>query len=170
MSPTLIRGAAGVMILFLGRELSFLFSAAMAGFLGFRLTPFLPSSWPAWSDTAFIVTIAIIAAILTVLNKDAGFYVSGFLIGGYALTEFYAPNSLAIPLLPFIIGSVLGAIIIGVFTDWAMIIVSTFIGTYLLYDILPWVGTAKILASAGIFIVGGLAQVIIFQMQKHSDR
>ena len=170
MSPILLRGAAGVMILFLGRELSFLFSAAMAAFLGVRLTPLLPPAWPASSDTAFVVTIAVLAAILTVLNKDAGFYVSGFLIGGYALTEFYAPNSLTIPIFPFIVGSVLGAVIIGLFTDWAMIIVSTFIGTYLLYDVLPWVGTAKILASAGIFIVGALAQVIIFQMQKHSDR
>lgn len=170
MSLSLIRGAVGVMILFLGRELSFLFSAAMAAFLGFRLTPLLPSAWPSWSDTAFIITIAIIAAILTTLNESAGFYVSGFLIGGYAFTEYFAPNSLVIPLLPFIIGSVLGAIILGLLTDWAMIVVSTFIGTYLIYGILPWFGTAKILASAGIFIVGGLAQVIIFQMQKHSDR
>lgn len=172
MSLTLIRGTAGVIILFLGRELRFLFSAVMAAFLGSRLTPLLPSEWPSWSPTAFVVTIAIIAAILTAVNESFGFYVSGFLIGGYALTEYFAPNSLSIPLLPFIVGSIVGAIIIGVFTDWAMIIVSTFIGTYLIYGILPWFwnDTAKILASAGIFIVGALAQVIFFQMQKHSDR
>jgi len=172
MSLTLIRGAAGIFILFLGRELRFLFSAVMAAFLASRLTPLLPSAWPSWSETAFVAGVALIAAILTAVNESAGFYVSGFLIGGYALTEYFAPNSLSIPLIPFIIGSVLGAIIIGVFTDWAMIIVSTFIGTYLLYGVLPWFwgDTAKILASAGIFIVGALAQVIIFQMQKHSDR
>jgi hypothetical protein len=51
-----------------------------------------------------------------------------------------------------------------------MIIVSTFIGTYLIYGILPLFGIAKTLVSAGIFIVGALAQVIIFQAQKHSDR
>lgn len=170
MSLPFIRSVAGVMILFLGRELSFLFSAAMAAFLGFRLTPLLPSAWPSWSGLAFVILIAIIAAVLTTINESASFYVSGFLIGGYALTEFYAPNSLSIPILPFIIGSVLGAIIIGLLTDWAMIIVATFIGTYLLYDVLPWFGIAKTLASAGIFIVGALAQVIIFQMQKHSDR
>ena len=170
MSLSLIRGAAGVMILFLGRELSFLFSAAMAAFLGFRLTPLLPASWPSWSGTAFVVTIAVVAAILTIINESAGFYVSGFLIGGYVLTEYFAPNSLSIPLLPFIVGSVLGAVIIGLFTDWAMIIVSTFIGTYLIYGVLPLVGTARTLVSAGIFIVGALAQVVIFQMQKHSNR
>ena len=170
MSLSLIRGVAGVIILFLGRELRFLFAAAMAAFLGSRLTPLLPSAWPSWSDTAFIVVVAVIAGILTAVNESAGFYVSGFLIGGYALTEYFAPNSFSIPLLPFIAGSVLGALIIGIFTDWAMIIVSTFIGTYLIYGILPWFGTARTLVSAGIFIVGALAQVILFQMQKHSDR
>jgi len=170
MSLSLIRGIAGAMILFLGRELSFLFSAAMAAFLGARLTPLLPSTWPSWSATAFVITLAVLAAILTAINESAGFYVSGFLIGGYAFTEYFAPNSLSIPLLPFIVGSVLGAVIIGLLTDWSMIIVSTFIGTYLIYGILPWFGTARTLASAGIFIVGALAQVVIFQMQKHSDR
>ena len=170
MSLSLIRGAAGVMILLLGRELSFLFSAAMAAFLGFRLTPLLPSAWPSWSDTAFVLAVALIAAILTIINERSGFYVSGFLIGGYAFTEFYAPNSLMIPVLPFIVGSVLGAVIIGLFTEWAMIIVATLIGTYIIYGILPLVGTAKTLVSAGIFIVGALVQVILFQMQKHSER
>lgn len=170
MSLSLIRGAAGVMILFLGRELSFLFSAAMAAFLGFRLTPLLPSSWPSWSDTAFVLTLAVVAAILTIINERAGFYVCGFLIGGYVLTEIYAPNGLGIPLLPFFVGSVLGAVIIGLLTDWAMILVSTFIGTYIIYGSLPMVGTAKTLVSAGIFLVGALVQVVLFQMQKHSSR
>ena len=115
MSLSLIRGIAGAMILFLGRELSFLFSAAMAAFLGARLTPLLPSAWPSWSATAFVITLAVLAAILTAMNESAGFYVSGFLIGGYAFTEYFAPNSLSIPLLPFIVGSVLGAVIIGLF-------------------------------------------------------
>jgi len=170
MSLSLIRGAAGVMILLLGRELSFLFSAAMAAFLGFRLTPLLPSAWPAWSDTAFVVTLGLIGAVLTLINARVGFYDSGFLIGGYVFSEIYAPNSLVIPLLPFIVGSVLGAVIIGLFTEWAMIIVSSFIGTYIIYGSLPMVGTAKTLASAGIFLVGALVQVVMFQMQKHSSR
>jgi hypothetical protein len=158
------------MILFLGRELSFLFSAAMAAFLGFRLTPLLPSAWPLWADNAFVASLAVVAAILTSIDKRAGYYVSGFLIGGYVFCEIYAPNSLVIPIIPFIVGSVLGAVFIGLLTEWAMILVSTLIGTYIIYGVLPLVGTAKTLASAGIFIIGALAQVIIFQMQKHSDK
>jgi hypothetical protein len=84
--------------------------------------------------------------------------------------EIYAPGLQTIPVLPFIVGSVLGAVVIGLLGEWGMIVISCLIGTYLIYGILPLFGVAKTLASAGIFIVGALAQVILFQMQKHSDR
>jgi hypothetical protein len=166
----LLRGIAGVIALFFGREMSFLFSAAMAALIGIRLTPLLPSSWPAWADLAFLAVLAFLGAVLTLMNKDTGYYVCGFLVGGFVFSEIYAPGSFSIPILPFIIGSVLGAVIVGVFREWAMIIVSCLIGTYLISGVLPLTGTAKILASAGIFIVGALAQITIFQSQKHSQR
>ncbi|HSO11417.1 MAG TPA: hypothetical protein VLT51_03505 [Anaerolineales bacterium] len=170
MNLIALRGVAGAAILFLGRELSFLFAAVMAAFIGIRLIPFLPASWPGWADLAFLVAVAVLGAVLTVIDKRAGYYVCGFLIGGFIFNEIYAPNSLVIPILPFVVGSVLGSVIIGIFGEWAMIIVACLIGTYLIYGVLPLHGTAKTLASAGIFVVGALAQVIIFQMQKHSDQ
>lgn len=169
MNFIVLRGIAGGIILFLGRELSFLFSAAMAVFLGIRLLPFLPSSWPSWGDLAFLVALAVLAAVLTIIEKRVGYYVCGFLIGGFIMTEIYAPGYLTIPILPFIIGSVFGSVIVGLFGEWAMIIVACMIGTYLIYGVLPLYGTARTLASAGIFIVGGLVQVTMFQMQKQSD-
>jgi hypothetical protein len=167
---TMIRVAAGVAILFLGRELNFLFSAIMAALIGVYLLPLLPANWPSWSDMAFLITLAVLAAVATILDKRAGYYVSGFLIGGYAFIEYFAPRTAGFPIVAFIVGSVIGAVLIGVFTDWAMILVSCLIGTYLIYTVLPLYGTAKTLAAAGIFIVGAIAQVIIFQSQKHSDR
>jgi hypothetical protein len=142
----------------------------MAFFTGFRLLPLLPSAWPPWADTAFLAALAILAAGLTIVDKRTGHYVCGFLVGGYLFNEIYAPGTLTIPPLPFFVGSVLGALILGILGEWAMIVVSCLIGTYLLYGILPLAGIARTLASAGIFIVGALAQVIIFQAQKHSDR
>jgi hypothetical protein len=166
----ILRGLAGAAALFLGRELSFLFSAALAALIGIRLTPLLPASWPGWATYAFLIALALLGAVLTLIDKDAGYYVCGFLVGGFAASEYFAPGSLSIPLLPFIIGSVLGAVIVGIGNEWAIIIVSCVIGVYLIYDVIPLYGMGKILAAAGIFIVGTLAQVMIFQSQKHVAR
>lgn len=165
-----LRWIAGIAILFLGRELSFLFSAAMAAFIGARLTPLLPPAWPAWADLAFLAALAVLGAALTLIDERGGYYVCGFLVGGFVFSEYFSPGSTTLPLLPFFVGSVLGAIIIGLLGEWAIILVSSLIGTYLLYGVLPIFGTARTLASAAIFIIGALAQVTMFQMQKHSDR
>lgn len=165
-----LRWIAGVVVLFLGRELSFLFSAAMAAFLGTRLTHLLPPTLPAWADLAFLTGMAVLGAALTLINKDTGYYVSGFLVGGFVFSEYFAPGSSTLPILPFVVGSVLGAVTVGLLGEWALIVVSSLIGTYLLYGVLPIFGTARILASGAIFIIGALAQVTMYQMQKHSDR
>jgi len=162
----IIRGVIGGILLFLGRELNFLFAAAMAGLLGVRLTPLLPAQWPAWTDGAFVITLAVIAAILVLINERAGYFVSGFLAGGYLLVEYFAPNMLTVPWLPFVIGGVIGALILGLLTEWALILVSSGIGAAYVLNLVRLDPTAEILVGAGLFIVGALTQVIIMQSQK----
>src|SRR6266542_6178844 len=121
---TVIRGVIAGVLLFLGRELNFLFAAAMAALIGFRLVPLLPAQRPSWADLAFIITLAVIAAILVLINERAGYFISGFLAGGFLLAEYYAPNQLTVPWLPFMIGGVIGSVILGLLTEWALILVS----------------------------------------------
>ena len=84
----IIRGVIGGILLFLGRELNFLFAGAMAALIGFRLTPLLPPQWPAWSDVAFIITLGVIAAIIVLINERLGYFLSGVLAGGFLLIEY----------------------------------------------------------------------------------
>jgi hypothetical protein len=163
----ILRGTIGAIILFLGRELNFLFAAGMAALIGFRLTPQLPGTWPAWADTAFIAGLAGAAAGLVLINERAGYFISGFLAGGYVLAEYYAPGVLAIPLLPFLVGGVIGLLILGIFTEWALIVVSSVIGAIYLTSMFLLGDTAKTLLTAGLVIVGALIQVLIMRSQKN---
>ena len=165
---TIFQWVAGIAILFLGHELSFAFSGIMAAYLGMRLTYLLPPTAPGWADLALIVTLAVIAAGVTMINKDVGFYITGSLAGGFLASAYFSPLELRISIFPFIIGAVLVALIIGLLKDWGLIIVSCLTGVYLIYQVMPLFGTAKTLASAGVFVVGGLAQVLMFQAFKHS--
>ena len=164
------RGVLGGILLFLGRELNFLFAGGMAALIGFRLTPLLPPQWPGWSDYAFIGGLALIAAAITLISERVGYFLSGFLAGGLFLVEYYAPGVLTLPLFPFVIGGVIGSLIIGIFTEWALMIVSCLVGVYFLMDLFTLSPTAETLVGAGLFIVGAVTQALIMRMQKSSDR
>jgi hypothetical protein len=162
-----IKGVIAGILLFLGRELNFLFAAAMAGLIGLRLTPLLPPQWPGWTDYAFIGALALVAAAITLINERVGYFLSGLLAGGYFLVEYYEPGVLTFPLLPFIVGAMIGSIIIGIFTEWALMIVSSLIGAYYVTNLFTLSPTAEILVGSGLFIIGALTQVILMRMQKN---
>ena len=164
------RGVLGAILLFLGRELNFLFAGAMAALIAIRLTPLLPAEWPAWSDTAFILGLAILAGAVPPINERVGYFLSGFLAGGYYLVEYYAPGVLTVPLLPFIVGGAIGSVIMGLFTEWALMVVSCLIGALYVTDLFRLSPTARTLIQAGLFIIGAITQVILMRMQKQSDR
>ena len=161
-----IKGIIGGIVLFLGRELNFLFAGAMAFLIALRLTPMLPSQWPDWTEWAFMIGLGVIAALLTFVDERGGFIISGFLAGGFVAAEWYTPDMLVIPVLPFILGGVLGALVIGLFTDWALIIISSLIGGYYLTTLFRLAQTPRILITAGLIIIGALVQAIIMRQQK----
>jgi hypothetical protein len=161
-----VKGIIGGIVLFLGRELNFLFAGAMAFLIALRLTPMLPSQWPDWTEWAFMIGLGVIAALLTFVDERGGFIISGFLAGGFVAAEWYTPDMLVIPVLPFILGGVLGALVIGLFTDWALIIISSLIGGYYLTTLFRLAQTPRILITAGLIIIGALVQAIIMRQQK----
>jgi len=163
------KGIIGGILLFLGRELNFLFAGAMAFLIGQRLTPLLPPQWPGWSDYAFMAGLGVLAAALTFINERGGFVLSGFLSGGYVMAEYFTPDLLVIPLVPFILGGIVGAVILGIFTEWALIVISSLIGGYYLTTMFRLAQTPRVLITAGLIIIGAVVQAIIMRQQKQHD-
>jgi hypothetical protein len=161
-----IRAIIGGVLLLLGRELNFFFAAAMAALIGLRLTPLLPAQWPAWSAYIFILGVALVAAAVSIRNEKVGYFLSGFLVGGYFLVEYYEPGVLTLPLLPFLVGGAIGSILIGIFTQWALMIVSCLVGAYFLTGLFNLSAMAELLVGGGLVVIGALTQVIMMQMQK----
>jgi hypothetical protein len=159
----------GGILLFLGRELNFLFAAAMAGLIAVRLTPLLPHRWPNWSDYAFMAALALLAAGITLLRERLGYFLTGFLVGSFTLVEYYEPGVLTLPLMPFLLGGTIGSIILGIFTEWALVVVSCLVGAYYVTSLFRLSSLAEILLGSGLFIVGALTQVILMHWQKQDD-
>lgn len=164
-----MRAVIGGVFLFLGRELNFFFAAGMAALIGLRLTPLLPPQWPAWSDYAFMLGLALLAAAICIRKVRIGYFLSGFLVGSYFLVEYYEPGVLTLPLLPFLVGGVIGSVTIGIFTEWALMLVSCLVGAYFLTGLFTLSPTAELLVGGGLFVIGALTQVIMRQMQGQDE-
>lgn len=163
-----VRGVLGIILLFFGREVNFLFAGGMAALIAIRISPLLPPTWPTWGVYAFILGIGILAAATQFVHERLGYVVSGALGGAYFMSEYFAPGVAALPLLPFIVGAGIGGIVMGVFTEWALMVISSIVGAYFVTDFFPRLTLdMKMMISGGLFLAGGLTQVIMRRMMQH---
>lgn len=166
----IIRGALGGILLFLGRELNFLFAGGFAAMIALRVVPLLPSSWPAWGDIAFIVVMAAIAAAIPAINELAGYVVSGILAGGFYLADYYVPGFIAIPILPFLVGGAVGGIVMGLLKEWSLMIVSSLVGAIYVMDLFTFRRELELMLTGLLFFAGALTQVLTWRAQKYSSK
>jgi len=163
-----IRGALGAILAFLGRELNFVFAGGFAALIALRVLPILPSNWPSWGPTAFVVVMTVIAGSIPFMNERAGYVVSGFLAGGFFLADYFVPNFIAIPILPFIFGGAIGAILMGVLTEWALMIVSSLVGAIYFMQLFTLGYTLKLMLTGLVFLAGAFTQIIMRRMQQNA--
>ena len=166
----IIRGALGGILLFLGRELNFLFAGGFAAMIALRVVPLLPSSWPAWGDIAFIVVMAAIAAAIPAINERAGYVVSGILAGGFYLADYYVPGFIAIPILPFLVGGAVGGIVMGLLKEWSLMIVSSLVGSIYVMDLFTFRRELELMLTGLLFFAGASTQVLTWRAQKYSSK
>lgn len=166
----IIKGVVGGMLLFLGRELNWLFGGGFAALTAFLIVPLLPDTWPQWAQYAFIGGLGVLVAGITIVYERVGYYVSGFFFGGYFLVIYFIPKVTTLPFLFFSIGGVIGALIIGLFGEWSLMFTTCIVGAIFVADLFPVSFELKTLIGAGLFVFGALVQVIIMRAEKQSSR
>jgi hypothetical protein len=131
MEIAILNLVLGVVVLLLGRKLFWLF-VGVAGFLmGMDIAERFFSG-PHTTKLLIALAIGIAGAFLAVLFYKAAVAISGFLVGGYLAIHFMQYLQISVPRsgawLPYVVGGILGAILILLLLDWALIILSSFAG------------------------------------------
>lgn len=165
-SVTIVGILLGIVILFFGRKLFWLCVAAVGFAVGVEIAPHLVNEPSSLLALFVALLFGVLGALLALFLQKIAIAVLGFLAGGKLASAIaaaffvqYAQYSTII----FVVGGIIGAILLLVVFDWALIVVSSFIGAYLIQSAIVLPPTGSTLVFIGLAIVGMFVQAASFR-------
>ena len=154
---TFINAILGAALLLAGRKLFWLFVAAAGFITGFQLASRYFQGAEVWSIIVGLV-IGAIFAILAIFLQTIAIGIAGFLAGGYILQTIATSLGLNIaPWLIYLIGGIIGVLLVSFLFDWAIITLSSLAGASLVVEAFQFQRAGLIfliLVLAGVIIQG----------------
>src|SRR3954469_20916024 len=156
----------GIAILFFGRKLFWLCVAAVGFAVGVEIAPLLVNEASSLLALVIALVFGVLGALLALFIQKVAVALLGFLAGGKLTTAIaaaffvqYAQYSTII----FVIGGILGAILLLAVFGWALIVVSSFIGAYLIQSAIVLPPTGSMLVFIGLAVLGIFVQAVSFR-------
>jgi hypothetical protein len=156
----------GLILLTLGRRLFWLF----VGFIGFAVGfDYAFSVWNLQSQLLLIglaTVTGIIGAVLAVLFQKIAVGLAGFAGGGYIALNLI--NLLGVRLdqlvwLPYLVGGLIGAMLMFLIFDWALIFISALAGAFMITKVLSLHPGIEFGLYLALVIFGLLVQTMLFR-------
>jgi hypothetical protein len=165
-SVTIIGVLIGIVILFFGRKLFWLCVAAVGFAVGVQIAPQFVNDPSSILALLIALAFGVLGALLALFLQKIAIGVLGFLAGGKlasAIVAAFFVHSAHYSTIIFVIGGIIGAILLLAVFDWALIVVSSLIGAYLIQSAIALPPAGSTLVFVGLAIVGILVQVASFR-------
>jgi hypothetical protein len=164
LSVPIISVIVGVAILLFGRKLFWLFVAALGFAVGLEIAAYFMKEPPQWMTLLVALGCGVIGALLAILLQKIAIAIAGFIAGGriaWALAAAFFVEHAHYRGLTFVIGGILGALLLLSLFDWVLIFLSSIEGTHLIGNgiTLPEKGAMILfiaLAVIGVIIQGSM--------------
>ena len=156
----------GAVILFFGRKIFWLCVAAVGFAAGMELAPHLVHEPSQILQLSVAVVFGFIGALLALFLQKIAIAVAGFLAGGklaMALVVAFLADGARYPGVTFIIGGIIGAILLLALFDWALIAMSAVVGAYLIGHTIVLPQTGATILFIGLVALGIVVQAAAFR-------
>jgi uncharacterized protein DUF4203 len=157
----LVGALIGIVILLFGRKLFWLCVAAVGFLAGVELAPHLVTEPSPLLQLSVAIVLGIIGALLALLLQKVAIAVLGFLAGGKlagAIAAAFFVHYTQFSTIVFVVGGVIGAILLLTLFDWALIVVSSLIGAHLIQDAIVLPPSGSTIVFLGLAVIGVLVQ------------
>lgn len=151
----------GAIILFFGRKLFWLCVAAVGFAAGVEFAPHLMHEPTPVLQLSIAIVLGFIGALLALFLQKIAIAVAGFLAGGklaMVLVAAFVAEGARYPGITFIVGGIIGAILLLALFDWALIVMSSLVGAYLIGHTIVLPPTGATLLFVGLAAVGMIMQ------------
>ena len=152
----------GAIVLFFGRKLFWLCVAAIGFAAGFEVAAYFVHQPSPLLAFTFAVVLGFIGALLALFLQKLAIGIAGFLAGGKLATAIaaaffvqHANYSGAV----FVIGGIIGAILLLALFDWALIVLSSVVGAYLICSVVLLPSTGMTILFIVLVAIGAIFQV-----------
>jgi hypothetical protein len=161
----------GIVLLFLGRKLFWLFVGAVGFVVGMEAAAVLFPHQPDWALIVGLI-LGLIGAVIAIFVQKIAIGIAGFLSGGYFLMTALRTWELQSPetsWVSFLIGGAIGALLMYVVFNWALIILSSISGAHLIIYPFALSHAAASAAFVALALLGILVQGKIVNTPRTQD-
>ena len=156
----------GAIILLFGRRLFWLCVAGVGFAAGMELAPHLMHEPTPVLQLSVAVVFGFVGALLALFLQKIAIAIAGFLSGGklaMALVGAFIAEGARYPGITFIIGGIIGAILLLALFDWALIVMSALVGAHLISHTIVLPPTGATLLFVGLAAIGIIVQAAAFR-------
>jgi hypothetical protein len=156
----------GALVLFFGRRLFWLCVAAVGFAAGMQVAPHLMHEPTDILKLSIAIVFGFIGALLALFLQKIAIAVAGFLAGGklaMALVAAFFHEGARYPGIAFIIGGIVGAILLLALFDWALIVMSSLVGAYLIGQTIVLPPTGATILFVALTAIGIAVQAAAFR-------
>ena len=156
----------GAIVLFFGRRLFWLCVAAVGFAAGMEVAPHLIHEPSPVLQLTVALFLGFMGAFLALFLQKIAIVIAGFLAGGklaMGLVAAFIAEGARYPGITFIVGGIIGAILLLAVFDWALIVLSAVVGAHLISHTVVLPPTGATLLFVGLAAIGIIVQASTFR-------
>ena len=171
LSVPIISVVVGVAILFFGRKLFWLFVAALGFAVGLEIAAYFTKEPPQWMMLLVALGCGVIGALLAILLQKLAIALAGFIAGGriaWALAAAFFVEHTHYRGITFVIGGILGALLLLALFDWVLILLSSIEGAHLIGNGITLPEKGAMILFIALAVIGVLVQASMLRRSKRA--
>lgn len=156
----------GIVLLTTGKKLYWLFVAVVGFLIGLAISLQYVNLSPPWMVYGIALGAGVIGALLALFLQHLAIALVGFIVGGYGamyLFQLLAKNTETVNWMAFIIGGIVGLLLVASVFNWALYMLSSWAGATLVTEAIDLQAQLGVILFFVLFVLGMVIQAGLFR-------